>query len=164
MHIHTHTISLYFSIFFLSLSLFFYLSIFSLSLSLSLSLCNVYTSFYTQYFLLHIPSWKNLRSLFSSMFLSLSLSIYLSSLSLSLFHLSTYFNIKVGPNRSFIFSNEQSIQFNINKFLPPPGLEPGSLGKISRWLIHYATVPYPLKNILYLVFFLLHIPSRKTLR
>ena len=31
----------------------------------------------------------------------------------------------------------------INKFLPPPGCEPGSLGTVSRWLIHYATVPHP---------------------
>ena len=30
----------------------------------------------------------------------------------------------------------------INKFLPPPGFEPGSLGTISRWLIHYAMVPH----------------------
>ena len=30
-----------------------------------------------------------------------------------------------------------------NKFLPPPGCEPRSLGSVSRWLIHYATVPHP---------------------
>ena len=29
-----------------------------------------------------------------------------------------------------------------NKFLPPPGLEPRSLGPVSRWLIHYAPVSH----------------------
>ena len=51
-----------------------------------------------------------------------------------------------GPNLSFIFSNEQNIQFTINKFWPPLGLEPGSLGTVSRWLIHYATVLQSSKN------------------
>ena len=40
--------------------------------------------------------------------------------------------LKVDPSQSFIYSNEQNIQFKFFKFLPPPGFEPGSLGAVSR--------------------------------
>ena len=47
-------------------------------------------------------------------------------------------------DRSPLFSqkNRTYNTIYINKFLPPPGFELRSLGTISRWLIHYASVPH----------------------
>ena len=50
-------------------------------------------------------------------------------------------SLKIYLNCSYL-KNEQNIQFYIYKFLPPPGFEPGSLGTLSTWLIHYVTVPH----------------------
>ena len=49
---------------------------------------------------------------------------------------------KVGPNCSFILPNAQNRSY-IYKLLPPQGCKTGSLGAISRCLIHYATTPHP---------------------
>ena len=50
--------------------------------------------------------------------------------------------------------------FYWNRFLPPPEIEPGSLGAISRWLTHYATAPHNLSLSLTRSFiYLSHIKS-----
>ena len=55
-----------------------------------------------------------------------------------------FFFVKGWPQSELYFFKwtEHTIQFYNNKFLPPPGIEPRSLGTVSRWLIHYATVPH----------------------
>ena len=53
------------------------------------------------------------------------------------------FFLSMAPIRAlFSQMNRVCNTIYINKFLPPPGFEPQSLGTVSRWLFHYASVPH----------------------
>ena len=61
----------------------------------------------------------------------------------------TRFFPKGGPNRALLLNTilfTEHINTQIN-FHPPPGLEPSSLGAISRWLIPHATASHSFNQV-----------------